>query len=227
MNIKYIAKSNIGPRPSQEDTVHIAGMSIQAEAASLSGTVDGGLFAVFDGAGGELHGAAASKAAAGASGKCLPPPTLDDINITVKKTGGFTTMAGAFFGDDGETFLYCIGDSRVYFAGQEHFQCLTIDQTTCMSAVKAGLISNDEARELHPPLLYALGGTIDAEESVFPFSVEPGDKFLLCTDGVWECMDSSLTWSGTPSLEEMDKLLTMCISKAEDDNHSYILLEVV
>jgi len=100
------------------------------------------------------------------------------------------------------------GDSRLYWWRDGQLQRRTRDHSLVQSLVDARLL--DEADMTRHPqrneLLSALGMSaadllVSAESA--PADVEPGDAFLLCTDGYWEYLDdafiaSALTAADTP-----------------------------
>ncbi len=92
------------------------------------------------------------------------------------------------------------GDSRLYWFRHGRIVTHTRDHSLVQALADGGLIRPEEMRT-HPKrseLRSALGTPdeqleISASEQVF--AVEPGDVFLLCTDGLWEYVDD-------PVLEE-------------------------
>ncbi len=67
----------------------------------------------------------------------------------------------------------------------------TRDHSLVQSLVEAGMLSDDQMRN-HPQrseLLSALGTAPEhllVSNASKPWSLRPGDIFLLCTDGLWE-----------------------------------------
>lgn len=100
------------------------------------------------------------------------------------------------------------GDSRLYVFRGGRVAARTRDHSLVQSLVDGGMLSAADMRT-HPQrseLLSALGvGEEDLTISVStqPWSVEPGDVFLLCTDGLWEYvedaqMEGALVQSASP-----------------------------
>lgn len=92
-----------------------------------------------------------------------------------------------------------IGDSRLYYlpAGQENIKQLSHDDTHVGWLFRNGKINEREARN-HPRrhlLQKALGGSNQfVEPQLGAVAYEPGDTFLLCTDGLVDGLyDSQLT----------------------------------
>lgn len=89
-----------------------------------------------------------------------------------------------------------VGDSRLYWLREGAVLHRTSDHSLVQSLVDAGML--DEAgRNLHPrrsELHSALG--LPSEDLLISaddarLSVQPGDVFLLCTDGFWEYLDDA------------------------------------
>lgn len=79
-----------------------------------------------------------------------------------------------------------VGDSRAYLLRDRAFTQLTKDHTQVQQLVDAGAITDEEA-ELHP-MSHVLSRAVGVEPSVEVAAtkgyVEPGDLFLLCSDGL-------------------------------------------
>ncbi len=88
---------------------------------------------------------------------------------------------------------YC-GDSRLYVFRGGRIAARTRDHSLVQSLVDGGMLKPEDMRS-HPQrseLLSALGvGEEDLTISVSPqpWPLEPGDVFLLCTDGLWEYVE--------------------------------------
>ena len=85
-----------------------------------------------------------------------------------------------------------VGDSRLYVLRHGALLAVTRDDSVVQWMVDAGYLAADAARS-HPRknrLLAALGADVALKPSVRaePFTLEPGDAFLLCSDGWWDCV---------------------------------------
>jgi len=86
------------------------------------------------------------------------------------------------------------GDSRLYVFRAGRIVSRTRDHSLVQSLVDSGLLASEQMRS-HPQrseLLSALGVAEDDLQisvSPKPWGVQPGDVFLLCTDGLWEYVD--------------------------------------
>lgn len=96
-----------------------------------------------------------------------------------------TTVVGLLLDGDVAAVAH-VGDSRAYRLRQDHFELLTQDHTWVHEQVVAGFLSQDQAR-VHPlknVVTRALGGEKEVLVDVREERVEPGDLFLLCSDGL-------------------------------------------
>lgn len=79
-----------------------------------------------------------------------------------------------------------VGDSRVYRLRNGELELLTEDHTWVNEQVSAGFLSEDQAR-VHPlknVVTRALGGDGQLEVDVGQIDLQPGDRYLLCSDGL-------------------------------------------
>ncbi|MGF1579527.1 MAG: PP2C family protein-serine/threonine phosphatase [Gemmataceae bacterium] len=106
--------------------------------------------------------------------------------VESQEAGLGTTLVLAIFKAP-TVLLSHVGDSRAYFYRNDKLDQITIDHSFLQSMLDRGLITAEEA-ETH-----GNGGPtqfLGMENPVFPgictFAMEPGDRLLLCTDGLTE-----------------------------------------
>jgi len=78
-----------------------------------------------------------------------------------------------------------VGDSRLYLAGEQMSQ-VTEDHSYVAAMVRAGELTPEEARN-HPDknvITRALGVSSQVRADFFEVDLAPGDKVLLCSDGL-------------------------------------------
>jgi serine/threonine protein phosphatase PrpC len=109
-----------------------------------------------------------------------------------------------------------VGDTRLYHFRDGKLQFQTMDHSVSQLAVLMGEIEPHEIRfhEDRNRILRALGAVNAAADVSTALPLEPGDAFLLCTDGFWELvleeeMEQTLAGAGDPDawLAEMRKIL--------------------
>jgi protein phosphatase len=114
-------------------------------------------------------------------------------------TGMGTTLTALFFADR-RAYLGHVGDSRAYLYRDGKARQLTDDHSWIQDQVRAGLLTQDEAKESR--FRNIITRSVGFEPSVHPdmqdLIVQAGDCYLLCSDGL----------SNYLSLEEIGQILT-------------------
>jgi PPM family protein phosphatase len=99
-------------------------------------------------------------------------------------------------------FLANVGDSRLYLARDSKLYQLSTDHNFLNEAVAQGMLSREQAAS--SPHAHVLTRAVGTQPSVCPdllvFDILPGDTFLLCSDGLYEC---------TPDPEELCSMLAV------------------
>jgi PPM family protein phosphatase len=96
-----------------------------------------------------------------------------------------TTVVGFYLDADVAAVAH-VGDSRAYRLRDGRLELLTQDHTWVNEQVVAGYLSEEQARS-HPlknVVTRALGGEREVQVDVQEVHVEPGDLYLLCSDGL-------------------------------------------
>src|SRR5919198_78379 len=159
------------------------------------------LFAIADGMGGAQAGELASSLAAGAvrggegigSGESRVVELIQEANRRVYQrssqdaavSGMGTTMTVALVEDDSVVFGH-VGDSRAYVIRDGKLEQLTEDHSLVAELVRSGKLSPEEA-ETHPQrsvITRALGTEPEVDVDAFSVPAQPGDVFMLCSDGL-------------------------------------------
>jgi serine/threonine protein phosphatase PrpC len=103
-------------------------------------------------------------------------------------------IAGA--GEQLRGFIAHVGDSRVYLARQHQCHVLTEDHSLMNELVRRGKL-NREQLESSPYKQYknavtrAVGVYSSVEVDTFDFDILPGDRFLICSDGMYAYVDEA------------------------------------
>lgn len=105
-----------------------------------------------------------------------------------------TVLLIAGSGDHLRGFIAHVGDSRVYLARQSQCHVLTEDHSLMNELVRRGKL-NREQIESSPYKQYknavtrAVGVYGSVEVDTFDFDILPGDRFLICSDGMYAYVD--------------------------------------
>ncbi len=125
-----------------------------------------------------------------------------------------------------------IGDSRCYLLHNESFTQLTEDHSLVNELVRTGGISKEDA-EHHPRknvLTKALGTDPEVAVEAHSFEIEPGDKVLLCSDGLTNKVDDEklkeMLQSASSLEEKAEQLVQMANDNGGEDNITVALLEL-
>lgn len=142
------------------------------------------------------------------------------------------TMTAALVSGD-EAHICNVGDSRTYLLhpGGE-LQRVTVDHSIVQSLVDAGVIQKDDVYT-HPKrnqIYRSLGEKEVIEIDTFRQRVAPGDKLLLCCDGLWEMIrdnEIEMILSQTDDLPQASaKLIEMANEHGGVDNITAIVVKV-
>ncbi len=169
---------------------------------------DGRFFVVADGMGGHAGGEVASKIAVDSIRACLDslwdtetdPQKLmqdaidkanqaiinDQMANPVRSDMG-TTVVLLLFRDDQPWFCH-IGDSRLYRLRGAKLEQISDDHTWIARAIQTGVVNADDAKS-HPwrhMLLQCLGREDLKSITAREIEWQPGDRFLICSDGLTE-----------------------------------------
>ena len=130
---------------------------------------------------------------------------------------------------------YCAhaGDSRAYLVRGGQAYCMTEDHSATMELVKQGLLTHAEARhhEDRNVILRAMGThkTIQAEQWVPPFPLRPGDRMLLCSDGLYEMLadeEMAAIVAAHPPEAACQQLIALAVGRVSTDNVRAVVLEL-
>jgi serine/threonine protein phosphatase PrpC len=208
------------------------------------------VFAVADGMGGHVGGAAAAEAVVEALRSLTgsETTTVEAIRLALQradgeirafqgpdKAGAGTTVAGVALVDEGDGpqwAVFHVGDSRVYRWQEGVLEQLTTDHSVVQELLDAGYISNESAAT-HPQrhiITRALGVGPRPETDVVLFPVVPGDRYLACSDGLTgELSDDRITDllmnAGDPQ-EAADALTTAADAHVARDNATVTVIGV-
>jgi protein phosphatase len=226
-------------RPSNEDAF---GFSVEC-----------GVYAVCDGMGGAAAGEIASSLAveellrhlaSDARDKTAP---LDEVvveairaaNETIHSrarsnariSGMGTTLVG--LATEGRRILaFNVGDSRCYRLRNLHLEQISLDHSLVEEQVRSGRMTPDEALRspLRSVITRALGTQDEVTPDLFELEAEPGDLFLLCSDGLTgELADpliESMLAADLPLEEQCDRLVKAAKKAGGHDNITCLLVRV-
>ena len=217
--------------------------------------VEGTLFAVADGMGGHAAGEVASEVAIDALRAAFASrggtPQADDLVGAVREANtvvftraaadpalrgmGTTLTAAAVVLDDGEERIAVanVGDSRAYVFAHGDLTQLTEDHNVAEELARAGQIEPEEVGH-HPQrhiLTRALGIYPDVPVDLWEVLPYPGDRVLLCSDGLVREVNDDQIAAVLRRLQDPAQAAEELVARARaaggSDNITVVLIDVV
>jgi protein phosphatase len=145
-----------------------------------------------------------------------------------------TTMTVALVEPNGEITFGHVGDSRAYLLRGDSLEQLTDDHSLVAELVRRGELSASDA-EVHPQrsvITRALGTDPDVDVDAFTIRSEPGDIYLLCSDGLSDMVAGEaieeVLLRHRSNLDETAKALVRAANRGGgDDNITAVVFEMV
>jgi serine/threonine protein phosphatase PrpC len=125
---------------------------------------------------------------------------IDESNTDSRLHGMGTTIVAALI-DGKRSLIANIGDSRGYVYSNGQFTQITEDHSYVNELVKHGDITPDQAKTnpYKNIITKSLGINSDSAADFKPYTAQPGDQIMLCTDGLTNMVDDS----------DIEKILSM------------------
>ena len=221
---------------------HIGGRDTNEDAVLVSE----GLFAVADGIGGLQDGEVASR---------LALDTLDAAFAADRTVSGIldacqeanravwgqanghdnimgTTLVALAMTSDAAGIVVHAGDSRLYRLRNGRLEQLTHDHTIIADLLRSGELSEEDART-HPHrfvLTRAIGVFPNVDIDHAGVSCEPGDRLLLCSDGLFKSLAldelKTVLASVVQPQRSADQLVTNAVEHEAEDNITAMIIDV-
>lgn len=197
---------------------------------------------VADGMGGHVAGEVASRLAvnSAASSELEPGDRVAAANRAIREEvarqpeleGMGTTMTLVELTPEGVARFGHVGDSRAYLHRNGTLRQLTADHTVAAEMVALGQLTPEEAED-HPRshmIVRCLGLTRFVNVDEIELEMEPGDRILLCSDGlnsmVPQATISQTLGEGTAD-EVAWRLIELANKAGGHDNITIILIDVL
>jgi serine/threonine protein phosphatase PrpC len=215
-------------------------------------SVEDGVYVVCDGMGGAAAGEIASSIAVDeflrilcAGDPAVTPSALANDAVAAAnhaifsraqrnpKLSGMGTTLVALLVEDSQVWALNVGDSRCYRLRSGRLEQLTVDHSLVDEQVRLGRMSRAEAvrSPLRNVITRALGTQTQVTPDLFQFEAEPGDLFLLCSDGLSrELSDKQIESQLAPGLPLPDRcthLVEAAKKAGGHDNITVILVQAV
>ncbi|HEY7241057.1 MAG TPA: Stp1/IreP family PP2C-type Ser/Thr phosphatase [Burkholderiales bacterium] len=145
---------------------------------------------------------------------------------------GTTLVASLFY--DNRVLVAHLGDSRLYLLRDASLRQVTRDHSLLQEQIDSGLLTAEQAKNAqHKNLVTkALGIDPSVEPEIHEYPTQPGDIYLLCSDGLCDMVDDDEIGATLQSLGANLKLAAQqLVQMANDnggrDNVSVILVRVL
>lgn len=205
-----------------------------------------GVWAVADGMGGHTAGDVASRTVVEELKRISAPSSVSDLlanfedrvvaaNDRLKElskshgwgTVGTTVAALLIY----EEFFACVwaGDSRIYRARGSQIEQLSVDHTEVQQLVETGTITAEEARSWpgRNVITRAIGADDSPELEMLHGTLEPGDAFVLCSDGLTNHVSDqeilAAVLHNSPQAA-CDDLIGLTLSREASDNVTVVVV---
>lgn len=160
---------------------------------------------------------------------------FSQMNDQVVALEGPLTTAVAAVSDSHTLWFANNGDSRLVLIRKGNALARTRDHSMAYVAYMQGNIAYEEIPQ-HPGqsrLIHALGSETDfIAEHYDPITLEPGDAFLLCSDGFWELVNEKEILRALKVTTDAEQWMDLCIQLLRErltehsDNYSAIFVRV-
>ncbi len=149
----------------------------------------------------------------------------------IGRKGMGTTMTAAML--QGRRLVVAqVGDSRAYLLHEGVLQRITRDHSLMADLIESGQITVEEAR-VHPQrsvITRALGSDPSTLPDIYEMNVSPGDRLLLCSDGLSGMLDDSSLESVLTRTKDPQRcaasLVNEAITAGGYDNVTAIVVDV-
>src|SRR5215471_20636736 len=146
---------------------------------------------------------------------------------------GMATTASAVLTGKKSACLAHVGDSRIYAMRNGSLEQLTHDHSWVEEQVRAGTLTEAAARQ-HPwrnVVTRALSGGSDPDIDTIEISPQPGERFLLCSDGLSVVVSGeaiqSILGDRTSTLDQIcERLVAAANEGGGPDNVTALVIEI-
>jgi len=157
---------------------------------------------------------------------------MGQLDKEMKNMG--TTVVTAVWRKGGEMYVTGVGDSRVYLVRSRAIKQLTVDHSLAQALVEAKTISAAEAKDhKFRNVLWKYLGSKEVGDGpdVVVVPIQPGDRFLLCTDGLHGVVTDDKILQFILGQQEAqtcaDGLVQFALESGSRDNVSCVVIDVV
>ena len=132
--------------------------------------------------------------------------------------------------DGSRAYVAHVGDSRAYLVRGDLIQQVSEDHSLVNEQIKAGMITPEEAKHSRYKniITRSVGFEEEVQVDVMGLVAEPGDTFVLCSDGLANMLEDKeiLEVVRSTSFEETPKrLIDLANERGGDDNITVVVVQ--
>ena len=161
--------------------------------------------------------------------ECVNTEILAQAQQDEKLRGmGTTIVAATIVGH--YAYVANVGDSRLYILGEDLKQ-VTRDHSLVEEMVTRGALDRNAARyhEQKNMITRAIGGDTTVLPDFFPIDIKPGNRVLMCSDGLTNMVEDNVIERILKTTADIDEAATKLVELANEnggrDNVSVIIIE--
>ncbi len=158
---------------------------------------------------------------------------LQDTNISVRQKAHAegvdnigTTIVGMALAPNGEAIGFNVGDSRLYRIRGGDIELISEDQ---VSLPEPGVLKDEFKPRRVTKIAAYIGQPNLLEPNFYRLKTQPGDIYVLCSDGVWSKIpDEELleNINGQPLEQASERIVKLVYERGAPDNLSVILIHL-
>jgi PPM family protein phosphatase len=150
-----------------------------------------------------------------------------------QRLNGMGTTLVALVVNQRRVWILNVGDSRCYRLREGRLEQLTLDHSLVEEQVRMGRMSHAEA--LRSPLRNVITRALGTQNAVTPdcfeLEAEPGDLFMLCSDGLTRELEDrsieSILASSVPLQDRCERLIECAKKAGGHDNITCVLVQAM
>jgi|JI10StandDraft_1071094.scaffolds.fasta_scaffold26700_3 serine/threonine protein phosphatase PrpC len=144
---------------------------------------------------------------------------------------GMGTTSTVMFVSLDKAYIAHVGDSRAYCVRDGEIVQITEDHSLVHEQLKSGLITEEEAKthQLKNIITRSVGVQEEVEVDTIVWKIQPGDSYLLCSDGLSNMMNDDEMQDIINKFDVEQgarELVDLANSRGGEDNITLILLKV-
>jgi PPM family protein phosphatase len=147
------------------------------------------------------------------------------------RLAGMGTTVISLLVKDEFAFFAHVGDSRAYLIRGDLIQQISEDHSLVNEQIKAGMISAEEAKHSRYKniITRSVGFEEEVQVDVMGLVCEPGDTFVLCSDGLANMLEDREIFEVVQKVSDLQeipkKLVEMANERGGDDNITVIVVK--